>query len=210
MNRRWLAAGIAFAGSALLGRALSAPPASTRFFGTTAAVAATWLAGGLALGRVPRGKRQVVAPVVVGVGAFGAFYAAALVSRHIPPLDRAIAGVLDYSEHGSPRLVLLTTLATGAAEEVFFRGALPELIGPPGTVAVYALATTPTRNPALVLAAVVMGTLFTAQRNLTGGIQAPVITHLVWSTLMLRYLPPLFEARKRLIRHGDTAFHPTV
>ena len=46
---------------------------------------------------------------------------------------------------------------------------------------------------ALVLAAVVMGTLFGAQRRASGGIQAPVLTHLTWSVLMLRYLPPLFR-----------------
>jgi len=196
-TRRAIAAGVAVVGSALLGRALTATPGSRGFFGYTAAVAATWFAGGLVSGRVARGSRRVLVPVAIGGAAFAAFYAAALVSRHIPPLDRAIAGVLEYGEHGAPRLVLLTTLATGAAEEVFFRGALHELATPGQTVAVYALATTPTRNPALVLAAIVMGTLFTAQRARTGGVQAPLITHLVWSTLMVRYLPPLFERRKR-------------
>ena len=28
-----------------------------------------------------------------------------------------------------------------------------------------------------------------------GGNQAPVLTHLTWSTLMLRYLPPLFAPK---------------
>jgi hypothetical protein len=37
-----------------------------------------------------------------------------------------------------------------------------------------------------------MGTLFGLQRRATGGIQAPLITHVVWSALMLRFLPPLF------------------
>jgi hypothetical protein len=31
------------------------------------------------------------------------------------------------------------------------------------------------------------------QREATGGIQAPVLTHLTWSALMLRFLPPLLE-----------------
>ena len=56
----------------------------------------------------------------------------------------------------------------------------------------YTLATAATRNPALVLAAGVMGALFGLQRRATGGIQAPVLTHLAWSTLMLRFLPALF------------------
>ena len=53
-----------------------------------------------------------------------------------------------------------------------------------------------TRNPALVLAATVMGTLFGAQRRASGGVQAPVLTHLTWSVLMLRYLPPLFRDKE--------------
>ena len=60
------------------------------------------------------------------------------------------------------------------------------------STAVYGLATTATRNPALVLASVPMGLLFAQQRRITGGIQASMLTHVVWSTLMLRYLPPLF------------------
>jgi hypothetical protein len=63
------------------------------------------------------------------------------------------------------------------------------------STAVYGLATTATRNPALVLASLVMGALFGLQRRSTGGLQAPVLTHLTWSTLMLRYLPPLFDDR---------------
>ena len=112
-------------------------------------------------------------------------------------LDRAIGSVLRYAEHGSGPLVLTTTLANGVAEEVFFRGALYAAIGSRRPVvastAVYMLATTATRNPALVLASAVMGTLFALQRRATGGIQAPLLTHLTWSILMLRYLPPLFR-----------------
>jgi CAAX protease family protein len=61
------------------------------------------------------------------------------------------------------------------------------------------LATASTRNPALVLAAGVMGTLFSLQRRASGGLQAPVLTHWTWSTLMVRYLPPLFR-RAHLFR----------
>jgi membrane protease YdiL (CAAX protease family) len=63
---------------------------------------------------------------------------------------------------------------------------------------VYGLATTATRNPALVLASLAMGALFGLQRRASGGIQAPMITHATWSALMLRYLPPLFPDRPAL------------
>jgi membrane protease YdiL (CAAX protease family) len=42
-----------------------------------------------------------------------------------------------------------------------------------------------------------MGMLFAWQRRATGGIQAPLLTHLTWSVLMLRFLPPLFRRRLR-------------
>ncbi|WP_328610015.1 CPBP family intramembrane metalloprotease [Amycolatopsis sp. NBC_00345] len=195
-RRRGLLTAVTAAGTGLLGLSLSTRPGSGRFYVLTNAVAATWLAGGLAAGPPPRGRSRhpVVTPVLIGVGAFGGFYATALVARRIPVLSRAISGVLAYAHRGSGPAVFATTLATGAAEEVFFRGVLQE----PGTsvvtsTAVYALSTVATRNPALVLASIVMGTVFGLQRRATGGVQAPLLTHVVWSALMLRYLPPLFE-----------------
>jgi hypothetical protein len=142
-------------------------------------------------------RRPALTPVLTGVAAFAVFYAGALVARHIPVLNTAISRVLRYAHQGSGPLVMLTTLANGAAEEVFFRGALYTAIGGRHPVAlstaVYSLATIPTRNPALVLASAAMGALFGLQRRATGGIQAPMLTHLTWSTLMVRFLPPLFS-----------------
>jgi membrane protease YdiL (CAAX protease family) len=144
-------------------------------------------------------RRPLLTPVLAGVGAFGLFYGAALVARRIAPLDAAITRVLRYAHQGKPGLVLTTALANGVAEEVFFRGALYAAVGAQAPVAkstaVYALATVATRNPALVLASLPMGLLFALQRRASGGIQAPVLTHLTWSVLMLRHLPPLFRDR---------------
>lgn len=205
-RRRRVTAGVSVIGAGLLGVSLSQKPNSREFYGLTMAVAGTWVAGGIASGplhlgwmRSPRAvlHRPVVTPVVTGVGVFGLFYSAALVARRIPVLNDAVTRVLRYARQGNPALVATTTLTNGMAEEVFFRGALYAAAGTTHPVlkstAVYALATTATRNPALVLASVVMGVLFGWQRKITGGIQAPVLTHLVWSTLMLRFLPALFD-----------------
>ena len=75
--------------------------------------------------------------------------------------------MLRYADQGRP-LVLTTTLANGVAEEVFFRGSVYAAAGatrPVLSTAVYGLATTATRNPALVLASVPMGLLFAQQRR---------------------------------------------
>ncbi len=191
----------ALAGAGLLGTSLTTEPGSSRFYGMTLGVAGIYTAGGLAsgplhLGRGPAGARPVAGAVGLGVGSFAIFYGCALVARHIPFLNRAITRILAYAHHGAPALVLGTTLANGVAEEIYFRGALYEAFGGRRPVAwstaAWAVATTATRNPALVLASVVMGTLFALQRRATGGVLAPAITHVVWSTLMLRLLPPLF------------------
>jgi uncharacterized protein len=208
-HRRRVVAAVSVAGAGLLGVSLSTEPDSKEFYGLTFGVASTWLLGGLAsgplhLGRQAHGdalRRPVATPILTGVAAFGAFYGAALVARRIPFLERPLTSIVQYAKQGNDPLVYATTLANGAAEEVFFRGALYAAVGARHPVvrstAVYGLATTATRNPALVLASVAMGALFGQQRKVTGGIQAPVLTHLTWSALMLRYLPPLFRERAR-------------
>lgn len=199
-------AAVSVAGTGLLGASLSTQPGTTEFYALTFAVAGTWLTGGLALERPHLGwdrsdehvfGRLVITPILIGTAAFGVFVGAALVARRIPLLNEAISSILRYPDRGSDRWVLATTLANGAAEELFFRGALFNALNGRNPVlastAVYVLATSATRNPALVLASGVMGGLFAAQRRSSGGIVAPILTHLTWSTLMLRYLPPLFR-----------------
>lgn len=205
-RRRRVVSGISVLGAGLLGASLSTKPGSQKFYAATLSVAGVWTAGGLLSGPLHLGwiqnrdeqiRRPVLVPVLTGVGAFGFFYACALVARRIPLLDEAISRVLVFAEEGDEPLVLLTTLANGLGEEVFFRGALYSALGDRHPVlastAVYTVATTTTRNPALVLAAGVMGALFSLQRRASHGLQAPVITHLTWSALMVRYLPRLFR-----------------
>jgi uncharacterized protein len=208
-RRRRVVAGVCVVGAGLLGVSLSTRPGSRRFYAMTLSVAATWTAGGLLsgplhLGRIEnRGREQrppVFTPVATGAGAFGVFYACALVARHVPMLDRSIRRALQFADQGPGPLVLLTTCANGIGEEVFFRGALYTALAGKHPVAasttVYALSTATTRNPALVLAAAVMGGLFGLQRRATGGLQAPLLTHLTWSTLMVRFLPRLFRKER--------------
>jgi membrane protease YdiL (CAAX protease family) len=209
-RRRRVVAATSLAGAGLLGASLSTRPGSREFYLSTATVAGLWTLGGVLSGPLHLGwienrdqtlHRPVLTPLATGVGAFGFFYGCALVARKVPVLDRAIGRVLVFAGEGDTRLVLLTTLANGLGEEVFFRGALYAALGDRSPVvsstAVYALATTTTRNPALVLAAGVMGTLFALQRRASGGLQAPILTHLTWSALMVRFLPRLFRRAHR-------------
>jgi membrane protease YdiL (CAAX protease family) len=203
-RRQRVVATTAVVGSVALNRTFAQKPGSRAFYAHTALAAATWVAGGLASGRLHLGhqqvrrelKRPVLAPLATGAGAFAGLYAAGVVSKRIPFLERHVQRVLTFAEQGDLLPVYLTTLGNGLAEEVFFRGAVYAAVPEPHQVAVttaaYTLATVPTKNPALVLAAAGMGTVFALQRRASGGIQASTITHVTWSALVLRYLPPLF------------------
>jgi len=153
-HRRRVVAGVSVIGTGLLGLSLSTRPDSRAFYAMTFAVAATWTAGGVASGPLHLGwiegrdqhlHRPVVKPVATGLGAFGFFYACALVARRIPVLDRAICDVLQFAEEGQGPLVVATTLANGLGEEIFFRGAMYAAFAPDHAVvastAVYTLTT---------------------------------------------------------------------
>ncbi|HET7682688.1 MAG TPA: CPBP family intramembrane glutamic endopeptidase [Marmoricola sp.] len=207
-RRRRVVGVVTLIGAGALGVSLSTRPGSRAFYTSTSVVAGVWTLGGLLSGPLHRGwvqsrddrlHRPVVTPVVTGAAAFAVFYVGGQVARRIPPLRRAVSDVLAFAEEGDDGRVLLVTLANGVGEEIFFRGALYTALGErhPATIStlVYTLATTTTRNPALVLAAAVMGSLFGLQRRASQGVQAPLLTHLTWSSLMVRFLPPLFRRR---------------
>ncbi len=194
------------AGAGLLGLSFSRPPGSREFYVLTVAVAGTLTAGAvLSQARRPvASQRQepcqvesVVRSVLVGVGAFGLFYGAAHLARRAPLLERAISRALAYESEGSTPLVLLTTGLNGIAEEMFYRGALWSDVAHSHPIAkttlAYTAATAATCNLALVLAGTATSLLFGYERRATGGVLGPTITHLTWSILMLRYLPPLFH-----------------
>lgn len=202
-RRRVVVVATLVVGAVLLGFSLATDPGDPAFYPLTVAVAVVWLIGGftsgpLHLGYIPfRGslRRPIITPIALGLLAGAVFCAGALIVREIPPLRDFVQGVLAHAQQGNLWLVLFVTLLNGAAEEVFFRGALFAAIGTrhaiPVSVVVYALVTVATGNPMLVFAAVLLGILFALQRRASGGILASMLTHLTWSTIMLFALPPL-------------------
>lgn len=204
-RRRIVSAVVLVIGAVLLGISLAIKPGDALFYPLTLSVAVVWVAGGLLsgplhLGYIPlRGslRRPIVTPILLGLAASAVFVAGALVAREIGPLRDFVANVLQHANKGSLPLVALVTLANGAAEEVFFRGALYAAIGRRNPVVIstviYAIVTIATANPMLVFAAVVMGLLFGLQRRASGGILASMLTHLTWSSVLVFALPPLFR-----------------
>ena len=178
-------------------------PGDGRFYPLLLGVAAVWVVGEHATGpqhheNIPfRGqlRRPLLTPFAIGVAAGAVFLAGGSIVRLIGPLRTYVAHVLDHDQQGNLALVALLALANGAGEEIFFRGALFAAVGRRfpvrASTAVYVLVTVATRNPMLVFAAVLMGTLFGLQRRASGGILAPMVTHLTWSMIMLFALPPI-------------------
>jgi membrane protease YdiL (CAAX protease family) len=203
-RRRAVVAATLLVGATLLGLSLSQRAGDSAFYWLTAALAATWILGGVASGPLHLGRtrsdsglrRPVLAPILLGLAAAAVFVAGALLIREIDPLEALTADVLDYARRGSPALILTVTVLNGVAEEVFFRGALFAAVGRHRPVAVstviYTLTTLATANLVLSFAAAVLGTVWGLQRRASGGILAPMLTHVTWSTAMVLVLPPLF------------------
>ncbi len=186
-------------GAAFLAATLRAPVDSNRFFLLGILAAGTWILGALVSGPIPLASGDTprlalsFRALVLSVITFLAFLAADLVGQHLPLVSAALHNVLTKADSGPTALVLGVALMNGVGEELFFRGALFDALGSRRPVVVstvvYVAVTVATGNVALVLAAVAMGTIFALQRARSGGILAPMVTHVGWSTLMLLCLP---------------------
>jgi membrane protease YdiL (CAAX protease family) len=198
-RRRAVVAATLVAGAALLAGTLAAPSGSGLFYGFGLGVAVLWIAGGLGSGPIRSARRPgpvrlaILAPLVLGTALFGVFLAAKLMADRIPVLSSNVSSVLARADAGPRALVLVVAALNAIGEEVFFRGALHSALGKhhPAVwaTAIYCVVTIATLNVALVAAALVMGTVFSLERRATGGVLAPILTHLSWSALMILFLP---------------------
>lgn len=194
---RPVAVGALIVGATLIGVTFGVRKGSPAFYLAGFALAATWL---VAFALVPsrvRPDRRLVADVAVGLGAgvtmFGVFLAGAWVLSRIPLLDKAISDVFTTADTSTMSWVVALAGVNAVAEELFFRGTLidaaPRRLAAVAGVVPYALTTVPSGNAALVIAAVVMGAVFTVLRIRTGALTASIATHLSWSALMIALFP---------------------
>ena len=204
-RRRIVVAVTLVAGAVLLGISLSVRPGDEVFYLLTVLVALTWvggalLSGPLHLGRIQfrdRLRRPIVTPIVTGLVLGAVFVAGSLIVRELEPLRELVNSVLAHARYGAILPIVGVTLLNGVAEEVFFRGALFAAIGRRHAVListmVYAAATVATGNLMLVFAAFLLGLVLGLQRRASGGILAPILTHITWSTTMVLVLPALIQ-----------------
>jgi uncharacterized protein len=206
LRRRIVVAITLALGATLLGISFSVRQGDPAFYPLTFGLAATWtlgsvLSGPLHLGHIQlagRLRRPTITPIAVGLLLAALFVLGALIVRTIPSLVRLAEDVLGYARLGNLWIICVITLVNGIAEELFFRGALFAAIGVRHAVLIstvlYVLATVAGGNLVLVFTAAVLGTVVGLERRASGGILAPILTHVTWSLSMLFVLPPLFAA----------------
>jgi membrane protease YdiL (CAAX protease family) len=203
-RRRVVVFVVLVAGALLMAYSLHQPPGAASFYWLTFSLAAVWTVGSLLSGPLHLGRtawhdhatRPVVTGIVTGLVLGGVFLLGGRVVRNIAPIAERITRVLEYTNHGPLLLIVLIALVNGVAEELFFRGALYTALGRFYPVAIstllYAVATSATGNPMLGFAGLILGTVCGLQRRATGGVLAPVLTHMVWGLIMVVALPPIF------------------
>lgn len=203
-RRRVVVAITLVVGAAVLGYSLRRHPGEASFYWLTLALAAVWIAGALVSGPLHlggicwrgRNQRPVISGATVGLLVGGAFVVGGLIAREIPAVSDLITRVLLFAHQGSFLLVVLITVINGVAEELFFRGALYTALGRYHPVLIstllYTLATMASGNPMLGFAAIILGTVCALERRASGGVLAPVLTHVGWGLIMVLVLPPMF------------------
>jgi uncharacterized protein len=204
-RRRIVVSVVLVLGVSSLALALRKHPGEPAFYWWTLALAGVWALGAFASGPLHlggarwrgRNQRPVVSGTVIGLLLGGVFIVGGLVVREIPVVAEFVTRLLRYSDQGSWRLTMAIALLAAVAEEMFYRGALYTALGRHHplliSTVIYALATLgSSRNPMLGFAAIILGTVCALERRATGGVLAPILTHFVWTLVVLLGLPPLF------------------
>ncbi|WP_210649614.1 CPBP family intramembrane glutamic endopeptidase [Nocardioides sp. SYSU D00065] len=203
-RRQVVAAAVVLVGALVLGWSLRLEPGGNTFYVAAIVLAGVWAAGAFLSGRLHLGRisgggevfiRPILAPVVLGLLMVGVFVLGALVVREVDPLASYVSSVLEYADEGSLTVLAVITFVNGIAEELFFRGAMYAAIPHHPvlwTTLAYVVATLATGNVMLGFAAILLGTVCGLERRASGGVLAPILTHITWSLSMLFVLPLLF------------------
>ncbi len=203
-RRRIVVTVVLVVGAVVLGLSLTRHPGQPSFYWLSLALAAVWFFGAFASGPLHlggvcwrgRNQRPIISGTGIGLLLGGVFLLGGLVAREIPPVAHLITRVLLLANQGSWRLPLAIALVAAIAEELFYRGALYSALGRHHPVLIstvlYVLVCLASRNLMLGFAAIILGTVSGFERRSTGGVLASILTHFVWSLVVVIGLPPLF------------------
>jgi len=148
--------------------------------------------------RVSDGRALMVG-VATGIGLFVATRIFVAVAIHWRPFARhVIDAYREAAEEPFVRSLVLSLLVSVPSEEFFFRGLTQRTLAETSlaagwaagvTLVLYVLANLPSRSLPIVAGAIVGGAVWGAVAWWSGGIIAPLASHVAWTGLML-VLPP--------------------
>jgi membrane protease YdiL (CAAX protease family) len=145
-------------------------------------------------------RRLVAMGLLSGLALYALFFVGALVVRETP-LWPHVQRVVELARTTAPGVaVLVIVFGTSPSEEVLWRGAVfarltrrygagwrPVVL----TAVWYAVFVGLSGSPALLLAALICGIVWARQRQVTGSLVPGLVSHTLWSLLLLLYIPGL-------------------
>ncbi len=203
VQRRWVSAVTLAVASFLMAWTLRIDPGDPAIYAITLALGTTWVAGALTSGRLHLGSANsrngrrdspaIIQSLLIGLLLIGLFLAGAIVIAAVPVLRDPLLGLLEHARLGSLPVFVCLLFLNAVAAELFFRGGLYAATGGPHAVLittfVFAVTTVATGIPTLVVGAAVLGAVVGLQRRVTGGVLAPIVTHITWLAGMVLVLP---------------------
>jgi membrane protease YdiL (CAAX protease family) len=140
------------------------------------------------------------AAIGLGIGAamtLGTYGAYAVAARLLPGLASRVLSLYVAASTEQLGLALAWTAIIAGAEELLWRGPLFEIIGKRWgkeiAIAIllgsYALAQLGSGSPIVMLAALVCGAIWTAERLFTKSLVAPLLSHLIWTIVVIHLCP---------------------
>ena len=203
-RRQVVAAVVVLVGAGVLGWSLRLEPGGNLFYVAAVVLAGVWAAGAFLSGRLHLGRiagegevfiRPILAPIMLGLLMVGSSSSARSSCARSTRSPTTSAACWSTPTRARWSLLAAITFVNGIAEELFFRGAMYAAIPRHPvlwTTIAYVVATLATGNVMLAFAAVLLGTVCGLERRASGGILAPILTHITWSLSMLFLLPLLF------------------
>jgi membrane protease YdiL (CAAX protease family) len=147
-------------------------------------------------------RDHLVRDALIGLGVgvvmtIGTYVAYAVAVHVVPTLPAHVAGLYAASRTERPWLAIVWTVVILAAEETLWRGPVFALTEKKwGTrlavivsLATYAAAQAGSGSVVVVLAAVICGGIWSAERALTKSFVAPLCSHLVWTPIVIHLFP---------------------
>jgi uncharacterized protein len=137
-----------------------------------------------------------------GIGLYAVFWIGEqLLVILVPALASEVEDLYAVRGAAGPVAMVAVLVAAASGEELFFRGLLQTRIGFVAALAIYGAVHIWERKVILTLAALAAGAWWGALLALTGGLVAPLVSHVVWCMLIIVWRPArATEAARRIGR----------